>query len=169
MNEHVKYGNPVIEGKVLENASVNHDAFIGPSATVRENAYVTAYARVEDWALIQGNAKIHGAAVIKGDAVVNGNAHVGGSVSVGDNAHIGGEANLGGEFYVGGFADINSNDDYVVIHGLAPRTLTIYKSSVWGVEVALGYSTSSLEDFLKFGQLPGNVKKIIELTAQKWK
>lgn len=166
--EKVIYGDPTIEGKVMDNASVHHDAYVGPSATVRENAWVCDDARIEDRATVQGNAEIHGAAVIMGDAVVKGNALVSGSVIVGGQAHIGGDASLHGEGYFGGFADINSNDDYAVLQGLTPHILTIYKSSVWRIEVAVGFNTSSLEDFLKYREFPQSLKDIVGIIAKKW-
>lgn len=168
--EKVVYGNPTIEGKVMDNVSVNHDAYVGPNAVVKGNAYVRDGARIEGNAVVDGNAEIHDAATIKGNAVVDGNARVGGNFIVGGHAHVGGEASLSGEGSVGGFADINSDDDYVVIHGLTPRPLTVYKSSVWGFEVSIqGQWETSIENFLELERFPGNVKKIIELIAQKWK
>lgn len=170
MNEHIHHGCPIVEGTLKDNVSVNHNAYVGPYAVVQGNAYVRDGARIEGNAVVDGNAEIHDAATIKGNAVVDGNARVGGNFIVGGHAHVGGEASLSGEGSVGGFADINSDDDYVVIRGLTPHPLTVYKSSVWGFEVSLrGQWETSIENFLEFERLPGNVKKIIELIAQKWK
>lgn len=152
MNEHIHHGCPIVEGTLKDNVSVNHNAYVGPDAVVQGNAYVRDGARIE------------------GNAVVDGNARVGGNFIVGGHAHVGGEASLSGKGSVGGFADINSDDDYVVIQGLTPHPLTVYKSSVWGFEVSIrGQWETSIENFLEFERLPGNVKKIIELIAQKWK
>lgn len=116
----------------------------------------------------------HGCPIVEGtlkdNVSVNHNAYVGPDAVVQGNAYVRDGARIEGNAVVDGNADINSDDDYVVIQGLTPHPLTVYKSSVWGFEVSIrGQWETSIENFLEFERLPGNVKKIIELIAQKWK
>lgn len=167
-NKFVMYGNPTIEGKVMDNVSVNDDAYIGPDATVRENAYVCDSATLEDRVVVGGNAEVCESASLRGDAIVDGNAVIGGHMVIGGNAHVGGDALLRGIGFVGGNADINSNDDIVIVQGLTPCPLSIYKSSTRGVEVATGGRSQPLQSFLYFGEFPQSVKGIVGAIAKKW-
>lgn len=167
-NEHIHHGTPIVEGTLKDDVSVNNHAYVGPQATIQDNAYVSDDADIEGRAIIGGNAEIWENATVKGDAVVDGNARVGGHIVIGEKAHIGGDADIGGEGYIGGFAEISSDDDYVIVQGLTSRPLTVYKSSIWGVEVAVGFEASSLEAFLEYREFPQTLKQIVGLIAKKW-
>ena len=167
-NEHIHYGNPIIDGTLKDDCSVNNDAYIGPSVTVQGNAYICDDVTLEDRVVVGGNAEICESASLKGDAIVDGNAVIGGHMIVGGHAHVGGDALLRGVGFVGGNADINSKDDIVIIQGLTPCPLSIYKSSKWGVEVATEGLSQALQTFLHFGEFPQSVKDIVRAIAKKW-
>ena len=169
-NIHIGYGNPTVEGLVLDRASINHEAYVGPATVVRENAYVCDDAHIREEATIKGNAEIRESATVKGNAVVDGDARVGGHVIVDGNAHIGGKAALHGVGYFGGFAEITSDDDYVVIQGVTSTPLSIYKSSAWGIEVAtVLHGETPLEWYLENDKIPQSLRDLVGLIAQKWK
>lgn len=168
-NDHAGYGNPTIKGTVLDNARVNHDAYVGPAATIKENAYICDDAFIREEAIVKGNAEIRESATIKGNAIIDGDARIGGHIVVGDNARIGGKASLHGEGYFGGFAEITSDNDYVIIQGLTSTPLTIYKSSAWGIEVAtVLQGETPLECFLENDSIPQSLRDIVGLIAKKW-
>ena len=168
INKYIHYGCPIVEGTLKDDVSVNNNAYVGKDVVVKGNAYVCDDITLEDRVVIGDNAEICESASIRGDAVIDGDAVIGGHMIVGDHAHVGGNALLRGVGFVGGNADINSKDDIVIIQGLTPCPLSIYKSSTWGVEVATEGRSQPLQSFLYFGEFPQSVKDIVRGIAKKW-
>jgi NDP-sugar pyrophosphorylase family protein len=162
------YGCPLIEGTIKDDASVNHDAYVGQQVVVQGNASIWDDATLEDRAIVGGNAEVCESASLRGDAVIDGNAVIGGHMVIGGNAHIGGNALLRGVGFIGGNADINSNDDIVIVQGLTPCPLAVYKSSTWGIEVATEGTSQALQTFLHFGDFPQSVREVVRAIAKKW-
>lgn len=167
-NKFVHYGCPLIEGTLKDDVSVNNNAYVGKEVVVKGNAYVCDDATLEDKVTVGGNSEVCESASIRGDAIVDGNAVIGGHMVIGGHAHVGGDTLLRGIGFVGGNADINSNDDVVIIEGLTPCPLAIYKSSTHGVEVATEGRSQSLQSFLYFGEFTQSIKNIVRGIAKKW-
>lgn len=162
------YGNPIIDGTLEGDCSVNNNAYVAQQVIVQDHAYIFDDATLEDRVVIGGNAEICESASIRGDALIDGDAVIGGHMIIGDHAHVGGDALLRGVGFIGGNAEINSDDDYVIVQGLTPCPLSIYKSSKWGIEVATEGRSQSLQSFLYFGEFPQSIRDIVGAIAKKW-
>ena len=168
INKYIHYGCPIVEGTLKDDVSVNNNAYVAQHVVVKGNAYVCDDVTLEDRASVGGNAEICESASIRGDAIVDGNAVIGGHMVIGGHAHVGGDALLRGVGFIGGNAEINSKDDVVIVQGLTPCPLAVYKSSKWGVEVATEGRSQSLQSFLHFGEFPQSVRGIVRDIAKKW-
>ncbi len=76
--------------RVLDNATIDESAVVGPGAVVHENARVTDNAEVKDNVRIGGNAAVGDRACVQDSAVVGGDAIIGGTAAASGEARIGG-------------------------------------------------------------------------------
>lgn len=131
---------------VLGNARVSEEARVSSHAVVRDNArvtdraVVTGRAVVSDWAVVGGDAYVGGGARVSWQAHVNGKSTVGGSAQVTGTAQVLGDSSVNDDAVVtrnavvrGGAvredATVSEPDEIIVINGLFPATVTVYRAN----------------------------------------
>lgn len=128
---------------VRDNARVSGNARVYGEALVCDNAYVSGEAQVSGQALVSGEA------LVSGQALVFGNAQVSGNAWVSDNARVHGTAQVLGGARVGPSADVFRPQHTIVLTGVFPESVTLYRTTDGGHRVQAGCQNFSLHDNLE--------------------
>lgn len=135
---------------IRDNATVTDNATIGGKVLLHDNAAVSGYA------VIDGNARVYDHARVYEYAVVVDNAHLYRNARVYGNAFVGGRTVLTDDAAVYGYAelyrgrlgqhaDVFLTDHVIVIHGMFPDMVTVYRAR-GGARVQAGCQNFPLSD-----------------------